>query len=317
MVHSILRIIDVVIDDEGGAPGLRAISSTDLPNRAVLTENIVEFVGANLVREVPHVEDPVDLRREADVSPAERHSCAAKHAFRPAHAAHAAPATVKKLTEDVTEEVIEIHLGHVGAAAAAAHAFLAELVEALALLRVAQDLVGLGDVLEFLLCARLLVDVRVPLPRQLAERGFDVLFVRVSAHAEDLVVVLRAAPRSPNHRSAGLGAVAPVPPAGAGGCSCEHRGPRSEGGSGEAARGRSRRGRETVAAGSGCEPQGAALGVAVAGSAEREAAADQGDCRGPNGGNGHPRGCAGLIRGIHHAVFQRTAYPSPRRGIKI
>ena len=66
----------------------------------------------------------------------------------------------------------------------------AEAVVARALLGVAQDLVGLGDLLEAVLGAGLLVDVRVIFARELAVGAADVLGARVARNAQRLVVVL-------------------------------------------------------------------------------------------------------------------------------
>src|SRR2546428_6826237 len=63
-------------------------------------------------------------------------------------------------------------------------------VVALALGGIAEDLVGLVDLLEPALRLRLLVDVRVVLARELAVRLLDVLGGGVLSHPEDLVVVL-------------------------------------------------------------------------------------------------------------------------------
>src|SRR5256886_8739638 len=63
-------------------------------------------------------------------------------------------------------------------------------VVALALGGIAEDLVGLVDLLEAALRLRLLVDVRVVLARELAIRPLDVLGGGVLSHPEDLVVVL-------------------------------------------------------------------------------------------------------------------------------
>ncbi len=68
----------------------------------------------------------------------------------------------------------------------------AQRVVGLALLRVAQDLVSLGDLLELLLGFFLLgrVDVGMPLAGKLAIRRLDLFSGRALGHAERLVVVL-------------------------------------------------------------------------------------------------------------------------------
>ena len=69
------------------------------------------------------------------------------------------------------------------------------------LLLVREDRVGLGDLLEPLLGARLLVPVRVVLERELPERVLDDRLVGVARDAEDLVVIAlcRRNGRSPAH----------------------------------------------------------------------------------------------------------------------
>src|SRR5205085_2544100 len=66
----------------------------------------------------------------------------------------------------------------------------AEVVVGGALLLVLQGLVGLRHLLEFLLCIRLLGDVRVVLARELAVGLLDVVVAGAALQAEGLVVVL-------------------------------------------------------------------------------------------------------------------------------
>src|SRR3954468_196860 len=66
----------------------------------------------------------------------------------------------------------------------------AELVVLLPLVRVLQDLVGLADLLELDLGLRVLVDVRMKLPRHLPVRLLDVLLGRFLLDAQRCVVVL-------------------------------------------------------------------------------------------------------------------------------
>ena len=74
-------------------------------------------------------------------------------------------------------------------AAAAVDAGPAEHVVLLPALRVAEDLVGLVDLLEPLLRLGVRVDVRVPLLGELAERALDRGIVGAALDAEHLVVV--------------------------------------------------------------------------------------------------------------------------------
>ena len=57
------------------------------------------------------------------------------------------------------------------------------------LIRVGQDLVGLVDLLEFILRVGLVVDVRMVFRRELAEGPFDLVLSGVFFHAENLVVI--------------------------------------------------------------------------------------------------------------------------------
>ena len=59
------------------------------------------------------------------------------------------------------------------------------------LLRIAQDRVGLGDLLEAVACAWLLVAIGVILERELPKRILDRLYVGVARDAEHLVIVAR------------------------------------------------------------------------------------------------------------------------------
>src|SRR6185437_16939518 len=65
----------------------------------------------------------------------------------------------------------------------------AQLIVGRALLGVLQDLVGLLELLEFLLGVRLFADVRVELARQAAVRLLDLVRGRRTGHAEYLVII--------------------------------------------------------------------------------------------------------------------------------
>src|SRR4051794_3695750 len=111
--------------------------------------------------------------------------------------ARGAPAAgVEDARQDVRERA-EVR----GAARRAARAAPAERIGAgehaaavvlLALLGIAQDVVGLGDLLEAVLGSGVLVRVRVILARELAVRLLDVVLRRLLVDAEGLVVVSRA-----------------------------------------------------------------------------------------------------------------------------
>src|SRR4051794_21825338 len=112
-------------------------------------------------------------------------------ALREPSAAGRAPATAEHALEEVAEDVVSEAAAEAGEAAAEAAAgaleptraghvlagspVRAEPIVALALLRLAQHFVGLGDLLEAILRSRLLVHVRVVLAREPPVRAPDVL----------------------------------------------------------------------------------------------------------------------------------------------
>lgn len=49
------------------AQGNWKYSHSDLPDGPVLPKNVVHLLGRDFVRQVPDVQDPVDLRREPDL----------------------------------------------------------------------------------------------------------------------------------------------------------------------------------------------------------------------------------------------------------
>src|SRR5262249_34446537 len=107
----------------------------------------------------------------------------AASALRPPRAAE------QVLAEEGGEQVADAPEIEVRREAAAAQPFVAEAVVELPPLRVREDLVGLDDLLEALLGVRLVRDVRVQLPRELAERLLDLRVIRGAGDAEQLVVV--------------------------------------------------------------------------------------------------------------------------------
>lgn len=58
-----IRTENVLVDDESRALRLAFSAYADLADGAILAEDFVEILGADLVREVAHVEDSVHLRR--------------------------------------------------------------------------------------------------------------------------------------------------------------------------------------------------------------------------------------------------------------
>ena len=109
--------------------------------------------------------------------------------------ARPAPAAEHLLEKSAPEQVGEVaeDIVHAGVLLAGVrrHALAAEPVVPCALLRVAEDLVRLGRLLELalgLLVAR--IAVRMVLQRRLAERLLQVIRRRVARHAQNLVIVL-------------------------------------------------------------------------------------------------------------------------------
>ena len=129
--------------------------------------------------------------------------------------AHAAAAPAARGVEDPGQDVREgAEVGPGGAAAGGSAAAerpgpaedAAAAVVALALLRIAEHVVGLGDLLEALLGAGVLVRVRVVLARELAVGLLDLVLRGLAVDAQRLVVVARARHRPTPPRRRGPGA---------------------------------------------------------------------------------------------------------------
>ena len=113
---------------------------------------------------------------------------------RPAPSAAAMASSSKNTSEEIleaghAEDVFDVHSGEV-VHAGAAKSFMAVLIVLLSLLRIAQDLVGLGALLEFrlrFLVARILV--RMVLDRHAAIGALDLVGRGALVNAQDLVVV--------------------------------------------------------------------------------------------------------------------------------
>lgn len=67
VVDGVLGVVDVLVDDVGGAARFLGVAQPDLPDRAVLAEDVVHLLARDVERQVPHVENPVHLRRETRV----------------------------------------------------------------------------------------------------------------------------------------------------------------------------------------------------------------------------------------------------------
>src|SRR6267378_1977701 len=95
------------------------------------------------------------------------------------------------VAEHFTEDVAECLAGAEAAAAAAFEAGMSELIVDRPLLRVAQNLVGLLGLLEFMFRFRILrIAVRMKFHGEAAIRLFDIRLRRGSGHIEELVIIL-------------------------------------------------------------------------------------------------------------------------------
>ena len=56
-----LGVVDVLVDDEGGAPGVLVGADPDLADRAILAEDVVHLLAGDIERKIPHVQHPVHL----------------------------------------------------------------------------------------------------------------------------------------------------------------------------------------------------------------------------------------------------------------
>ena len=119
-----------------------------------------------------------------------------------AAAEYVAESAPEERLEDVGDRTEALEVRGV---AAAAQAVMAVAVVGRAALGVGQDLIGLGSLLELLLCGRVVaIDVGVQLAGQAAERLLDVAVAGVARNAKDVVVV--AFGRLGAHRSVCLNA---------------------------------------------------------------------------------------------------------------
>lgn len=108
-----------------------------------------------------------------------------------ASAAVSSPA--KELTEDVImAEVLEVLLVGVLASCVLLHTLLSMLVIYPSLLWVTEDLIGISDFLEFLLCSLriVLVFIRMELDSHLFERFLDLVLSGSPLQTKELIVVL-------------------------------------------------------------------------------------------------------------------------------
>jgi hypothetical protein len=88
------------------------------------------------------------------------------HSSKPAHTTSA---TAKELTEDITENVFQVHRGNIGPGRSTPDSSFSELVITLAGLAIRQNLVSMCNALELLLCPRLLINIWMVLPSQFAK----------------------------------------------------------------------------------------------------------------------------------------------------
>ncbi len=140
---------------------------------------------ADMHRLLPAVEDAFQRHGngDLDILAPPRRGAAAEKAIEWTHSPEIKAETPEDVLEiDAAEQILG---GEVGDAGIAARIVLR------ALLGIAQDRVGLGDLLEAIGCARFLVPVGVVLQGELAESVLDRLLVGVSRNAEHLVIIAR------------------------------------------------------------------------------------------------------------------------------
>jgi hypothetical protein len=79
VVDGVLGVVDVLVHDVRSAARVPAVAQPDLPDGAVLAEDVVHLLAGDVERQVPHVQHPVHLRRQTRVTaPAQarrRHCC--------------------------------------------------------------------------------------------------------------------------------------------------------------------------------------------------------------------------------------------------
>ncbi|KAL8139290.1 hypothetical protein V2J09_005311 [Rumex salicifolius] len=62
-----LSVVDILVDDEGGSPGVLVGADTNLPYGAVLAEDVVHLFAGDVERQVPNIQHSVHLRRKPRV----------------------------------------------------------------------------------------------------------------------------------------------------------------------------------------------------------------------------------------------------------
>ena len=65
MVHSILGIIDVLVNDKSSSLRFPLVSLPDLPDGSVLSKDVVQLLCIDFVRQVPDKNDSVNLGRQS------------------------------------------------------------------------------------------------------------------------------------------------------------------------------------------------------------------------------------------------------------
>ena len=82
------------------------------------------------------------------------------------------PAAAGGKAEEFAEDIGKVHAVPIGHAASTVYARMTKLVIGAALVGIRKHGVGFVDFLEFFLCIRFFIDVRMILARQCAKRGF-------------------------------------------------------------------------------------------------------------------------------------------------
>ena len=67
MVHSILGIEDIVVDNEGCALMSALTALSNLPDASIFSKDVIKLLGCDLVRQISDEENPIHLRRQPNV----------------------------------------------------------------------------------------------------------------------------------------------------------------------------------------------------------------------------------------------------------
>lgn len=103
VITSIFGIKDVFIDYIGCSSRFWSVSNSDLPNGPVFPKNIIHLLRGDFIRQIPDVEDPIDLWWQPDVgsfSRLHRHGAGITRGLGPERETTAHPETPQSLAGD-------------------------------------------------------------------------------------------------------------------------------------------------------------------------------------------------------------------------